>query len=69
MYPDSKIAQGYSQGSTKLAYVLNYGLGTFFEEKLHTQIKSSDCYTAYFDESTNRVVKQGQMDLHVRFLS
>jgi hypothetical protein len=66
MFPDSKIAQGYSQGSTRMAYVLNYGLGSLFNEHLRA-VKSSICFTGYFDESTNRVIKQGKMDLHVRF--
>lgn len=50
-----------------MAYVLNFGLGPLFNEKLRAQVKNSICITGYFDESTNRVIKQGQMDLHVRF--
>ncbi|KZS03656.1 Uncharacterized protein APZ42_033571 [Daphnia magna] len=62
----SKLA-GYSQSSTKMTYVLNYGLGPISKDQMHAQIKGSRCFTGYFDESLNRVVKQGQMDLHVRF--
>ena len=67
MFPDSKIAQGYSQSSTKMANVLSYGLGPLIKDKLNFQVKKCRSFTAYFDESRNRDVKEGQMDLHVRF--
>lgn len=67
MFPDSKIAQSFTMGKTKAAYVINHGLAPHFQEVLQSNIKQCSDYVVCFDESLNKFVQRGQMDLYVRF--
>ena len=55
MFPDSAIAQKFSCSSTKLAYLVTFGIAPYFTEKLVDKIRASKCYVASFDESLNNI--------------
>jgi len=67
MFPDSKVAEKFSLGKTKASYLINYGLAKFFAKQLEDKLKSTESFVICFDESMNRVVQRGQMDLVVRY--
>jgi len=67
MFPDSKVAEKFSLGRTKASYIINYGLAKFFAQELKDKLKSTESFVICFDESLNRVVQRGQMDLVVRY--
>lgn len=67
MFPDSKIAQSFSMGKTKASYVINHGLAPYFQDVLQNYIKGCSDYVVCFDESLNKFVQRGQMDLCIRF--
>ena len=65
MFPDSKIADKMTLGSTKLSYLITHGLGPYFYDELMKLIDSP--YVLCFDEAFNEISKKGQMDLVIRF--
>lgn len=67
MFPDSKIAQNFTLGRTKLAYNILYGLCPYFLDELNTMISKCSHFVVGFDESLNKIAQKGQMDLCVRF--
>lgn len=66
MFPDSKIAQGFSIQSKKLSYVLSHGIGPFFHRELIKDLKRTDKLVLCFDEQTN-VQNRKQLDIYVKF--
>ena len=67
MFPDSEIAQQFKMGKTKINYVICYGLAPYFKDSLLSELKKASFLVPSFDESYNKVIKKGQMDLLVRF--
>ena len=67
MFPDSKIAKEFSCARTKSMYFVTHGLAPFFKKLLVDAVKELDHYVLLFDESFNKIVNKGQMDLHIRF--
>ena len=67
MFPDSKIAGKFSCGATKCTYLVTFGLAPYFKELLCRTISTEKNLVVQFDESHNKVLKKGQMDLHVRY--
>jgi hypothetical protein len=67
MFPDSATAQDYKMEKDKLGYSLNFGLAPHFKSVLLEQINVADNIVVLFDESFNKVSKDQQMDLHIRF--
>ena len=67
MFPDSKIAETLTLGSTKVAYVITYGLAPYFTQSLVDLVIKCSEYVIYFDEALNHVVQKGLMDIVVRF--
>ena len=64
MFPDSAIAQSFTCGSSKMAYIIKFGLALYFEEKIKEDIKGAP-FTFKFDETTTRqVVKQYDAYIH-----
>ena len=61
MFPDSDIAKGFSMSSTKVSYMISYGLGPYFLKTLLEDIKDT-YFTLQFDETTTVQVKK-QMDI------
>ena len=64
MFPDSQIAQSFSCGAAKCAYLTCFGLYPYFHELLIEKIRVVKNYTVSFDESLNQ---KKQMDMTVRF--
>jgi len=67
MFPDSKVNQKFSLARTKASYTINFGLAKYFSNELKQILKTCEVCVVCFDESLNRVVQRGQMDLVVRF--
>ena len=67
MFPDSKVAKDFTCGKTKCSHLVNHGIAPYFHELLYSQLNSLDHFVAMFDESHNKIAKEGQMDLHIRF--
>lgn len=67
MFPDSKIAKSFKCGKTKLSYLITFGLAPYFTNELIDILKEVQHFVLLFDESFNRVTKNEQMDVHVRF--
>lgn len=67
MFTDSDIAQSFSMGSTKLSYIVSFGLAPHFLQQLKLDVKKCDFFTICFDEALNKVAQRCQMDLFVRF--
>ncbi|KAK7861957.1 hypothetical protein R5R35_006326 [Gryllus longicercus] len=69
MFPDSHIAQAMAFKSSKMAYIITYGLWPFFRCQLLDDT-SLDCpFSVAFDESPNKVSQKSQMDLVIRHWS
>ena len=67
MFPDSAIAKQFKMGKTKTNYVICYGLAPYFKENLLCELRKASFLVTSFDESFNKVIKKGQMDVLVRF--
>ncbi|XP_057299676.1 uncharacterized protein LOC130630266 [Hydractinia symbiolongicarpus] len=67
MFPDSKIAQSFELGPTKVHYIINFGIAPYFRDILYDSLKKVECYVVSFDESLNTVTQNCEMDVLVRF--
>ena len=67
MFEDSQIAQYFFLGSTKLSYNITFGLEPYVKNLLLENVDEVNSYSLSFDESYNRIMKKGQMDLLIRF--
>ena len=67
MFPDSKIAQSYKQSSTKIKYVIQYGMAPYVVELLLKGFENKS-FTFIFDETTTSQIRK-QLDGYVRFWS
>ena len=67
MFEDSQIAQSFSLGSTKLSYNITFRLAPYVKNLLLESVDEGKYYSLSFDESYNRIMKKGQMDLLIRF--
>ncbi|KAL2098417.1 hypothetical protein ACEWY4_007624 [Coilia grayii] len=66
MFPDSDIANTFSCGPNKTAYIAKFGLAVHIKEELVAKINKSP-FVLMFDESLNETTKNKQLDVHVRF--
>ena len=67
MFPDSKIAKGFSQNETKIMYVIKFGLSPYFKESLKNDFYfKAFCFK--FDETTTNHVKK-QYDGLIQYCS
>ena len=66
MFSDSQIAQSFSCGATKCAYLACFGIYPYFHELLIGKIRAVTYYTLSFDESLNQINQKKQMDMIVR---
>ena len=64
MFPDSKVAD-FTMSTSKVSYIGNHGLATYFKTLLKEEIIKFDCYIVSFDESLNDITQTCQMDLLV----
>ena len=67
MFPDSKIAQQWSCGTTKLSYLITFGIAPYFKELLLADLTETPCFVLSFDESFNPELQQEQMDFVVKY--
>ena len=67
MFPDSAIAKMFACGKTKMNYLICFGIGLYFREKLLQKIKEPECLTISFDESLNNDFQAKQMDIIVHY--
>ena len=67
MFPGSEVASRFKCGPKKCHYLITFGLSPYFRGQIIKAIREAPCYVVSFDESMNRVTKNEQMDLVVRF--
>ena len=66
-FPDSKIAQSYQLGQTKLKYLVQFGIAPHIKELLLEDMKEEQ-YCFHFDETTTEQVKK-QYDAYITYFS
>eukprot|EP00111_Clytia_hemisphaerica_P012166 TCONS_00035734-protein len=66
-FPDSDIAKAYEMSSTKVAYLIKFGIAKYFQDELLKEVHDQP-FTFHFDESTTSQTKK-QYDGYVRFYS
>ena len=66
MFLDSKIVQNVSLGRTKYTYN-NMAFFQYFFPVLMDEIKHSDHYAVSFNESTNKVTQDEQVNIRIQF--
>lgn len=54
-------------GTTKLSYLIHYGISPYFRELLEEKIRKATTVVVFFDESLNKDVQKRQMDVLIRF--
>ena len=67
MFPDSQIVQDYAMSKDKAAYWILYGIAPHFKADLMKLVEDSPFHSLLFDESLNKCIQQGQMDLQVEY--
>ena len=67
MFKNSKIAQGFKCGRTKISYHFNFGLAPFFLDEVRDSINDCDFFVLMFDECFIKITKSNQLDIHVKF--
>ena len=67
MFLDSAITKGFTCGATKCSCIICFGVAPYMKAILDDIISSLDPYLALFNESSDKCVRKGQMDLHVCF--
>ena len=68
IFSDRKETKAFSCGERKCSYLENYGIVSYFLELLNIQLVELKHFVTLYDESNDKVEKQRQMDLHIRFL-
>ena len=54
-------------GKTKASYLICHGLAPYFKYRLLNVLRKTRFIVTSFDESFNKVISKGQMDVLVRF--
>ena len=67
IFPGTNIGKNFACGKTKCSYIVTYDLAPYFKSLLKDILSSLGCFVAMFDESYNKILKGGQMDLRVQF--
>ena len=67
MFPDSSIAQEMRLKKDKCGYIITHGIAPHFEELLLEEVSRSPFFALSFDESLNKNLQMGQMDILVRY--
>ena len=65
MFPDSEIAKSFKLGPSKCAYLITYC--SIFQELSSAGCWSSSVFVASFDEYSNRITQDEQMDVVFRY--
>ena len=66
MFPDSNVAEQFTCGETKCAYLCNFGIAPHFKQLLKNTVSDQDTFVLLFDESLNKKTHNKQMDIHCR---
>ena len=66
MFPDSEVAQKFTLGRSKAAYVIYFGLAPFFGTITQNKVSQSPYYFISFDETLNVIIQKSQKDFMVR---
>ena len=66
-FSDSLIAKSYQCSYAKASYLINFGLGPFFQQTVKNALLNSPKIVLFFDESFNNITNSKQMDVHVRY--
>ena len=67
MFSDSYIAKQFRCGKDKVSYMINFGLYPYFSDQLSKSLSECPLYSVSFDDSFNRITKNEQLDLAVRY--
>ena len=67
MFSDSRIAKSFKLSKTKFAYLINFGVGSYFKEVLRKELINAPVFSLLFDESMNHILQNEQLDVHIRF--
>ena len=67
MFPGNKTVEKFSCGRTKCGYCINHGLAPYFLKTLMMELKESPKYVLSFNESLNKKLQKGQMDILIRY--
>ena len=65
MSPDRQIALILKFGRIKCGYYINHGIAPYMLQLLYKEIEFSPYYAVSFDESLNKSLQRGQMDILV----
>lgn len=65
-FPDSAVAEQFTCGEKKTAYLCCFGLAPHFKTLLKDNILNQDSYVLLFDKSLNSKTQMKQMDIHIR---
>ena len=65
MFPDSQIANKFSRGERKTAYLAVYGLADYFARTLKKDVTGP--FVVLFHESLYKKLQEKQMDIFLRF--
>lgn len=70
MFPDSKIAEKFSCGRTKVSYIISDGLGPYFKKKVTEEASWPDVYySIQIDETPKPEQHVQQLDVLLRYFS
>ena len=64
MFPDSEIAKSYSQGETKVKYVIQFGIAPYIKQLILDDIKGKPFFFLFDENTTQQVTKQFDTYLH-----
>ena len=68
MFSDSVVAKAFLCEKPKCSYFVSSDTVPYFIESLRTQLMELEHFADLLDKSYNKVEKQGQMYLRIRFL-
>ena len=66
MFPNEPIVRKMQLAKSKIDYVILFGLAPYFRKLCIDKVQKAEEFVICFDESFNKQLKQGQMDLLVR---
>lgn len=67
MFPDSEISKKVTLGSSKMAYVIAFGLSPYFHKELLDSFGENMKFVICMDEALNKISQKTQMDLIIRY--
>ena len=68
LFPDSKLPEQLELGKTKLGYLLQFGLASYYKEQFFSLLLPVNGFArkfVCFDEAFNHILKRKEMDVYV----